>query len=456
MTIALKVPEVGESITDVEIGAWLKAEGDHVERDEDIVVLETEKATLQISAPQPGTITKILKQSGESARVGETIGQLEEGSLEATRPATKEKPIADPAKMATAHRAAEEHGEAATEELRTESIEPVEIVADTKQEEEVDRISEEAERDFVGRSEAGGQSGAYAETKPDGKEEAKPATVRQLGGEADRQPPDAQAAFDLPGSRQAGAERRPEREVSAPTIDRDATGRKETVVRMTPLRRRIAERLVQAQQTSALLSTFNEIDMAAVVALRSRYRDVFQERHQVKLGLMSFFIKATVEALRLVPELNAEIRGDSIVYRSFFDIGVAVGGGKGLVVPVLRNAERLSFAAVEQAIADFVRRAQASRLKPAELEGGTFTISNGGIYGSLLSTPIINPPQSGILGMHAIQERPVVRDGAIVVRPMMYVALTYDHRIVDGREAVTFLKHIKEFIEDPARLLLEA
>ncbi|HEX9144694.1 MAG TPA: dihydrolipoyllysine-residue succinyltransferase, partial [Candidatus Binatia bacterium] len=224
---------------------------------------------------------------------------------------------------------------------------------------------------------------------------------------------------------------------------------------MSLLRRRVAARLVEAQHAAALLTTFNEIDMSSVIALRRQYQDLFQQKHKVRLGFMSFFVKASIEALKQVPQVNAQIRGSDIIYRNYYDIGVAVGGGKGLVVPVLRNAERMSFAEIEATIGDFARRAEQNKLTLEDLEGGTFTISNGGIYGSLLSTPIINPPQSGILGMHAIQDRPVARDGTVVVRPMMYVALTYDHRIIDGREAVTFLRRIKDLIEDPARLLLE-
>jgi 2-oxoglutarate dehydrogenase E2 component (dihydrolipoamide succinyltransferase) len=231
--------------------------------------------------------------------------------------------------------------------------------------------------------------------------------------------------------------------------------RTEEIVPMSPMRKRIAERLVESQQTAALLTTFNEIDMGAVMALRKEYQPQFQEKYGIKLGFMSFFVKAAVEALKLIPGVNGEIRDNSIVYRNYYDIGVAVGGGKGLVVPVIRNTERLGFAQVEQAIADFARRARDNKLQLGELQGGTFTISNGGIYGSLLSTPIINPPQSGILGLHAIQERPVAIDGQVVVRPMMYIALTYDHRLVDGREAVTFLKRIKECVEQPSRILLE-
>ena len=224
---------------------------------------------------------------------------------------------------------------------------------------------------------------------------------------------------------------------------------------MSPLRRKIAERLVVAQREAALLTTFNEVDMSAVAALRAAQREPFEKRYGVKLGLMSFFVKAAVDALKLVPAVNAQVQGDAVLYRNYYDVGVAVGGGRGLVVPVLRDADRLSFAEIEKAIADFASRAKENRLKLEELQGGTFTISNGGVYGSMLSTPIVNHPQSGVLGLHAIQDRPVAREGQVVVRPMMYVALTYDHRIIDGREAVTFLKRIKECIENPARMLLE-
>jgi 2-oxoglutarate dehydrogenase E2 component (dihydrolipoamide succinyltransferase) len=234
-----------------------------------------------------------------------------------------------------------------------------------------------------------------------------------------------------------------------------AAGRNEEVVPMSKLRRTVAERLVEAQRNAALLTTFNEADMSSVMALRKEHGEAFQKKYGVKLGFMSFFVKATIDALKQFPAVNAEVRGNDIVYHNYFDIGVAIGSGKGLVVPVLRNAERMSFAETEIAIGDFGRRAQENKLKPDELQGGTFTISNGGVYGSLLSTPIVNPPQSGVLGMHSIQERPVAREGQVVIRPMMYVALTYDHRIVDGREAVTFLKRVTETIENPARMLIE-
>jgi len=237
--------------------------------------------------------------------------------------------------------------------------------------------------------------------------------------------------------------------------EREAADELEEVVPMSLIRRRIAERLVSAQQNAALLTTFNEIDMTAIKELRAAYRDAFQAKYGVKLGFMPFFVKATIDALKETPTLNAEIRGDKIVYRRFFNIGIAVSSAKGLVVPVLRGTDRLSFAEIEQAINDFSQRAADNKLEPKDFEGGTFTISNGGVFGSLLSTPIVNPPQSGVLGMHAIQDRPVARDGQVVIRPMMYVALTYDHRLVDGREAVTFLRRVKETVEDPSRMLLE-
>jgi 2-oxoglutarate dehydrogenase E2 component (dihydrolipoamide succinyltransferase) len=264
---------------------------------------------------------------------------------------------------------------------------------------------------------------------------------------------DAVAATTRPPAPAAPAPRPP---VAAPVPVAASGGtREERYQLISPIRRRIAERLVDAQHQAALLTTFNECDMSAVMALRSKFKDVFAERYGVKLGFMSFFVRAAVEALRAVPQVNAEFRDPHIVYRDYYDIGIAVGGGKGLVVPVLRNAETMSFAQVEQAIGDFARRAADNKLKLEELQGGTFTISNGGVYGSMLSTPIINPPQSGILGLHAIQERPMAVNGQVVIRPMMYLALTYDHRLVDGREAVTFLKRIKDTIEDPSRLMLE-
>jgi len=354
MPVELVVPSFGESITEVEIGDWLKKQGEAVDQDEPVVVIETEKVTVELPAPASGTISSMLKKKGDKASVGDVIGYIETNGSRAT-PA--------PARTADAPRPAE--------------------------------IPRPAE-------------------------------------------PEPRGVTPLP---------------SVPPVRQ--SGRDEQIVPMTPIRRRIAQRLVEAQKSAALLTTFNQIDMSAVITLRKQHQNAFQAKYRIKLGFMSFFVKASIEALKLIPQVNAEIRGNDIVYRNYYDIGIAVGGGKGLVVPVLRSAERMSFAEVERAIADFAQRAGANQLRVDELQGGTFTISNGGIYGSMLSTPIVNPPQSGVLGLHAIEDRPVARDGAVVIRPMMYVALTYDHRIVDGREAVTFLTRIKEVIEEPARLLLE-
>jgi 2-oxoglutarate dehydrogenase E2 component (dihydrolipoamide succinyltransferase) len=417
MPVELKVPSVGESITEVEISEWNKAEGDSVKRDEVVAILETEKVTVELPAPGTGVITKILKKKGETAKVGDVIGYMEvDGKREQEVPETKPQ------------RNTEEKRESKTDEAEKSKDATDRDRAGTK---EAVRLMPSARRILAER---GLKPEEVPATGPGGrllKEDALRYLERVEESKAE-QPP---------------AEKKPP---AGPTSDRE-----EEIIPMSPLRRRIAERLVEAQQTAALLTTFNEIDMTAVMALRQQYRESFEKKYSIKLGFMSFFVKASVESLKLIPQVNAEVRGADIVYRNYYDIGIAIGGGRGLVVPVLRHAERMSFAEIERAIDDFARRAENNKLNLDELRGGTFTITNGGIYGSLLSTPIINPPQSGILGMHAIQERPVVRDGEIVIRPMMYVALTYDHRIVDGREAVTFLRHIKGLLEDPARILLE-
>jgi 2-oxoglutarate dehydrogenase E2 component (dihydrolipoamide succinyltransferase) len=413
MAIELKVPEIGESITEVEIGEWLKKTGEAVQKDDPLVTLESEKATVELPSPEAGTIGRTLKQMGDVAKVGVVIGYLEHNGKAA--PATKSAEPA-PAKTATPG--------------------PAESKSDQP-----------------------------AESRGP---EAKPAAATSVERKTERRP-DAQPPAPKPDASQSGpdsnrARRQPTEEVAAPVQARGEAGaaemstapeREEEVVPMSRLRRTVAERLVAAQRNAALLTTFNEIDMTQVSALRKQYGEAFQRKHNVKLGFMSFFVKASIDALKQFPAVNAEIRGTDIVYHNYFDVGIAIGGGKGLVVPILRNAERMSFAELERSIGDFGQRARENRLKPDELQGGTFTISNGGVYGSLLSTPIVNPPQSGVLGMHAIQERPVAHQGAVVIRPMMYVALTYDHRIVDGREAVTFLKRVKEAIEDPARMLME-
>jgi 2-oxoglutarate dehydrogenase E2 component (dihydrolipoamide succinyltransferase) len=407
MPIELKVPAVGESITEVEIGDWLKAEGGTVGKDETVVTLESEKATVELPAPAAGKVSKILKQKGQTAAIGEIIGYLDDveapggptvtakespPAREVSKPKAKDRPT-PPAKAAKPFVMPAAERELASRQMAAEEVQPTGPSGRLLKED----VLRQAER---------------VESKP---AEAKATTAAQA------------------------------------TVGERA----EEIIPMTPLRRAVAKHLVEAQQNAALLTTFNEVDMSGVMALRKEFQPAFQERYGIKLGLMSFFVKAVVDALKLIPQVNAEVRGTNIVYRNYYDIGVAVGGGKGLVVPVLRNAERLSFAEIEMAISAFGQRAKENKLKPEELQGGTFTISNGGVYGSLLSTPIVNPPQSGILGLHSIQDRPVARDGNVVIRPMMYVALTYDHRVVDGREAVLFLKRIKEAVETPARMLLE-
>ena len=421
MPVELKVPSVGESITEVEISEWNKAEGESVKRDEVVAILETEKVTVELPAPGTGVITKILKKKGETAKVGDVIGYME---VDGKREKESEK----------------EQGETTPQRDTGERQESKTSEAD-KSRDAADRDRAEA-KETVRLMPSARRILAERGVKP----EEVPATGpggRLLKEDALKY---VERVEEESKTEQAAAKKKPP---AGPDLG------EEEIIPMSPLRRRIAERLVEAQQTAALLTTFNEIDMTAVMALRRQYRESFEKKYSIKLGFMSFFVKASIEALKLVPQVNAEVRGTDIVYRNYYDIGIAIGGGRGLVVPVLRHAECVSFAEIERAIDDFARRAEANKLNLDELRGGTFTITNGGIYGSLLSTPIINPPQSGILGMHAIQERPVVREGQIVIRPMMYVALTYDHRIVDGREAVTFLRHIKGLLEDPARILLE-
>jgi 2-oxoglutarate dehydrogenase E2 component (dihydrolipoamide succinyltransferase) len=428
MPVALKVPEVGESITEVMIGEWRKNEGDPVERDEEVVVIETEKATVEVPAPASGILSQIVKKGGDKAAVGEVIGYLETAEVESrARPRVEQ-----------------------GEEERRETEKPAERTkAEPRPEPKAER-----QRGAAARREAEEKKPGVEPTAEE-EEEAAPRKIEEVQAKTPPEAPPRLRPVRAPVS-YSPAQTPPGGAESKAAAAPPRGERREEIVAMTPIRRRIAERLVEAQQTTAFLTTFNEIDMSAANSLRQEYQEAFRQQYGIKLGLMSFFIKATVDALKLIPQVNAEIRGADIVYRNYYDIGVAVGGGKGLVVPVLRNAHEMSFAEIEQAIADFARRAQTNQLRPEDLEGGTFTISNGGIYGSLLSTPIINPPQSGILGMHAIQERPVARNGAVVIRPMMYVALTYDHRIVDGREAVTFLKRIKECVESPSRMLLGA
>ncbi len=443
------VPNVGESISEVQIGQWLKSEGDWVAAGEDVVEIETEKASVQIPATSSGILTGIRKRQEEFAMVGEVIASIE--------PAEK--------------------GETPTP-TNSQATNPQATIGPPSAVQSPDAVGSESDAVVAGKVKAASNASGFV----------MPAAQRlldDLGLSADQIPTTGPGGrllkedvqrFVSRGSTASSApvSGSPPTVSTTPVVAKPAVrqalatavpspssllttqpGRSEELKPMSMLRRTIAARLVQAQQTAALLTTFNEVDMQPVMQLRQKYRDGFLERHGVKLGFMSFFAKAAVDALRRFPAVNAEIRGNSIAYRHYQDIGVAIGGGKGLVVPVLRNVERMSFADIERAISDFAAAAGDNRLQPQDLEGGTFTISNGGIYGSLLSTPIVNPPQSGILGLHSIQERPIALDGQVVIRPMMYLALTYDHRIVDGREAVGFLKTIKDVIEDPSRLFLE-
>jgi 2-oxoglutarate dehydrogenase E2 component (dihydrolipoamide succinyltransferase) len=419
MRLELKIPTIGESITEVEIGGWLKKNGDTVSKDEPVVSLESEKATVELPAPDSGTLSGITKQKGDVAKIGEVIGYLDTGNHQPKAPGTKTGDAISPSKT-----------ESPASTPATPRVMPAAQIA--------------MEERGLGPQQVQG-------TGPGGrilKEDVLRADVlkAQAASTESKAPQEGRVAEDRtqPAETQAADSTQPPN-----------AGRQEEVVPMSRLRRTVAQRLVEAQNTAALLTTFNEIDMGAVMALRKEHGEAFQQKYQVKLGFMSFFVKASIDALQQFPALNAEVRDTQIVYHNYYDIGVAIGGGKGLAVPVLRNAERLSFAQIELAIGDLASRAKDNKLKLEELQGGTFTISNGGIYGSLLSTPIINPPQSGILGLHAIQERPVAREGAVIIRPMMYVALTYDHRLVDGREAVAFLKRIKDVIENPARMLME-
>jgi 2-oxoglutarate dehydrogenase E2 component (dihydrolipoamide succinyltransferase) len=418
--VELKVPSVGESVTEVEIGEWLKAIGDSVKQDDIVLTLETDKVTVEIPAPVNGTISKILVKKGDTARVGDVVGYMEEGAA-AQSGATAGSAL-DPV-----------FDRSVGSEAPPATIPPA----------SAPRVMPAAQRALHA---AGLEAADVTPSGPGGR------TLKE----------DVQRAVD---GRAANEARRPEttqrdpkvRDLKPPPLPSmpGGAGRQEEVVPMTSLRRRVAERLVQAQQTAALLTTFNEVDMSAVKRLREEYQEAFLKKYSIKLGFMSFFVKAAVDALKQFPSVNAEVRGTDIVYHNYFDIGVAVGGGKGLVVPVLRNVERMGFAEVELTIGAMAGRAKDGSLKLEELQGGTFTITNGGIYGSLLSTPIINPPQSGILGLHGIVDRAVVVKGEVVARPMMYIALTYDHRIVDGREAVGFLKRIKDTIEEPTRMLIE-
>jgi 2-oxoglutarate dehydrogenase E2 component (dihydrolipoamide succinyltransferase) len=406
MAIEIKVPSLGESVAEATVAKWLKRPGDAVALDEPLVELETDKATLELPAPMAGTLAEILVAEGESLPVGAVLCRIADGA--AAAPSTPPPVFSPPPVPSPAGEGGSEMGPG------------------------LDRAGPAA-RKLV--AESGLDPAAIAATGPGGR-----ITKADVIAAAAR-PASPIAPGPLP--------------TPVPAPPAPSAVEREVRVRMTRLRRRIAERLKAAQNTAAILTTFNEIDMSAAIALRERWRDPFEKKHGVRLGFTSFFVKAAIAALKELPGVNAEIDGDDLVYKNHYDIGVAVGTEQGLVVPVLRAADQLSFAEIEQAIAGFADKARSGRLSIDDLSGGTFTISNGGVYGSLLSTPILNPPQSGILGLHKIERRPIAVGDKIEIRPMMYVALSYDHRVVDGREAVTFLVRVKEYVEDPARLLFE-
>ncbi|MCA9628171.1 MAG: 2-oxoglutarate dehydrogenase complex dihydrolipoyllysine-residue succinyltransferase [Myxococcales bacterium] len=438
MAVELKVPEVGESITEVQIGEWLKKVGEAVKRDEPVVMIETDKVTVELPSPVDGVISEIKLTAGTNASVGDIVGFVEEGAV-ASDSGASDSGASDSGSSGQASGQAEGAPAPAAPAKAPSAPTPT---APARSQDSMPRGNEEprvmpaAQRELAQRG-----------------MDASQVTGSGPGGRILKE--DVQQARAPEPSAPAPKSAAPAPKPAAPAPRASTSDREQEVVAMSPMRKRIAERLVESQQSAALLTTFNEVDMSEVMAMRKQYQPLFTDKYGIKLGFMSFFVKAACDALKLIPQVNAQISGTDIVYHNYMDIGVAVGGGKGLVVPVIRNAERLSFAEVELTISDFGARAKKNALKLDELQGGTFTISNGGVYGSLMSTPIINPPQSGILGLHGIQDRPVARNGEVVIRPMMYIALTYDHRIIDGREAVTFLKRIKECVEEPSRMLIE-
>jgi 2-oxoglutarate dehydrogenase E2 component (dihydrolipoamide succinyltransferase) len=409
----IRVPTLGESVTEATIGKWFKHPGDAVAVDEPLVELETDKVTIEVPAPAAGVLSEIAAKDGETVAVGAVLGQIKDGAGTAKATAAAAPPPA-PAKPAAAAPAA--------------VAKPAAAAADLPQAPSVRRLSTE--------------SGIDASSVPGAGKDGR-VTKGDMLAAIERA-----AAQPTPVAQPAAAI-----QVRAPSPADDAA--REERVRMTRLRQTIARRLKDAQNTAAMLTTFNEVDMGHVMALRTQYRDLFEKKHGVKLGFMGFFVKACVQALKDIPAVNAEIDGTDIIYKNYYHIGIAVGTERGLVVPVVRDCDQKSLAEIEKTIADFGRRARDGALKIEEMQGGTFSITNGGIYGSLMSTPILNAPQSGILGMHKIQDRPMVVAGKVEVRPMMYLALSYDHRLVDGREAVTFLVRVKELLEEPSRLVLD-
>jgi 2-oxoglutarate dehydrogenase E2 component (dihydrolipoamide succinyltransferase) len=432
MATEIRVPSLGESVVEATFGQWFKQAGDAVSADEPLVELETDKVTVEVPAPASGVLSEIVVKQGDTVAVGAVLGAISDGGGKA-EPA-KAEPASDVA-MGETSTVADQPGLRPPEEVELKELEREPM------------RREEVSAEDMPPSPAARKLLAEAKLAPE--------AVKGSGRRGQVLKEDVLGVVE----RATKTLREQERKLKAPPaprapVTKDDAAREERV-RMTRLRQTIAKRLKEAQDTAAMLTTFNDVDMSAVMELRKNYREAFEKKHGVKLGFMGFFVKAAVAALKDIPAVNAEIDGEDIVYKNYYHIGVAVGTERGLVVPVLRDADRMSLAGIESAIADFGARARAGKLALEEMQGGTFTISNGGIYGSLLSTPILNAPQSGILGMHRIEERAVVRDGQIVARPMMYLALSYDHRLVDGKDAVTFLVHIKEALEDPKRLVLD-
>lgn len=426
MATEIRVPTLGESVSEATIGKWFKKPGDAVKADEPLVELETDKVTLEVNAPSAGVLGEIVAKEGETVGVSALLGMITAGDGKAAAPA------AAPKKDDAVAQAA---GKAGADTVREAEKKAGAVAGDTP----IKPATKAADSGpAVGRLAA--ESGVDA------------ASVPATGKDGRVTKGDMLAAIATGGTSAPAAAPAPV-QVRAPSAPDDAS--REERVKMTKLRQTIARRLKEAQATAAMLTTFNEVDMSAVMALRNQYKDVFEKKHGVKLGFMGFFVKACVQALKEIPSVNAEIDGTDIVYKNYYHVAVAVGTDKGLVVPVVRDADQLSIAGVEKAIGVLGKKARDGALKIEDMQGGTFTISNGGVYGSLMSTPILNAPQSAILGMHKIQERPMVVGGQIVIRPMMYLAVSYDHRIIDGKEAVTFLVRIKEALEDPARLVLD-
>ena len=416
MATDVMVPTLGESITEATLGQWLKKPGDAVRVDEPIASLETDKVAVEVPSPVAGVIGELVVNEGDTVNVGAVIARIEAGAAAATAatPAVQDRTAVGQAEAAAPP-------EPAAAPMVDGSGDPVTLSPSVRR--------------------------AVLEHGVD------PSTIRGTGKDGRLTKDDVIAAARAAPRPAAAAAPSPAPVAqAAPSL---ANGRKEERVRMTRLRQTVASRLKQAQNTAAMLTTFNDVDMTAVIEARNKYKDLFEKKHGVRLGFMGFFVKAACMALKDVPAVNGSIEGDEIVYRHYVDVSVAVSAPNGLVVPVIRDAQKLTVAEIEKTIGDFGARAKAGTLKLEEMKGGTFTISNGGVFGSLMSTPIINPPQSGVLGLHRIEERPVVRDGQIVARPMMYLALSYDHRLIDGREAVTFLAALKNAIEDPTRLLID-